>query len=106
MRGGRARDEDPSMLNPARALPAADPRIGRLVVGPSDSNWDEARSPWNLAKDQQPAFVAFPETADDVVAIVEHARANGLRVAPQGTGHNAGPLGDLARQRSCSAPRA
>jgi FAD/FMN-containing dehydrogenase len=83
------------MLIPARAVPAADPRIGRLVVGPSDSNWDEARSPWNLAKDQQPAFVAFPESADDVVAIVDHARANGLRVAPQGTGHNASPLGDL-----------
>ena len=83
------------MLNPARALPAADHRIGRLVVGPSDANWDEARSPWNLAYDQRPAFVAFPESADDVVAIVEHARASGLRVAPQGTGHNAGPLGDL-----------
>ncbi len=40
--------------------------------------------------------MAFPETADDVVAIVEHARRHGLRVAPQGTGHNAGPLGDLA----------
>jgi FAD/FMN-containing dehydrogenase len=83
------------MLNPARAVPAADHRIGSLVVGPSDPNWDEARRPWNLAHDQRPAFVAFPETADDVVAIVQHARQNGLRVAPQGTGHNAGPLGDL-----------
>jgi FAD/FMN-containing dehydrogenase len=79
------------MLNPAPAFPAADHRI----VGPSDSNWDEARRPWNLAHDQRPAFVALPESADDVVAIVEHARRNGLRVAPQGTGHNAGPLGDL-----------
>jgi FAD/FMN-containing dehydrogenase len=83
------------MLSPARAVPAADHRIGSLVVGPSDSNWDEARRPWNLAFDQRPAFVAFPETAEDVIAIVEHARSNGLRVAPQGTGHNAGPLGDL-----------
>ena len=83
------------MLNPSPALPAVDSRIGSLVVGPSDSHWDVARRPWNLAHDQRPAFVAFPETADDVVAIVEHARRNGLRVAPQGTGHNAGPLGDL-----------
>jgi FAD/FMN-containing dehydrogenase len=83
------------MLTPARAVPATDHRLGSLVVGRSDANWDEARRPWNLAHDQRPAFVAFPETADDVVAIVEHARRNGLRVAPQGTGHNAGPLGDL-----------
>jgi len=39
--------------------------------------------------------VALPETADDVVAIVDFAREHGLRVAPQGTGHNAGPLGWL-----------
>jgi FAD/FMN-containing dehydrogenase len=37
-----------------------------------------------------------PHRTDDVVAIVEHAGRHGLRVAPQGTGHNAGPLGDLA----------
>ena len=72
-RAGRERGSV-ACSNPARALPAVDHRIGSLVVGPSDSNWDEARRPWNLAKDQQPAFVAFPETADDVVAIVEHAR--------------------------------
>jgi FAD/FMN-containing dehydrogenase len=69
--------------------------IGGLVVGPTDETWDEARRPWNLAHDQNPAIVAFPESADDVVAIVDHARRHGLRVAPQGTGHNAGPLGDL-----------
>ncbi len=38
---------------------------------------------------------ARPETADDVVAIVDFAREHGYRVAPQGTGHNAGPLGWL-----------
>jgi FAD/FMN-containing dehydrogenase len=96
MRLQAARSEDRRMLNPLPAVPAADHRLAGLVVGPSDSNWDAARSPWNLAKDQRPAFVAFPETADDVVAIVEHARRNGLRVAPQGTGHNASPLGDLS----------
>jgi FAD binding domain/Berberine and berberine like len=31
-----------------------------------------------------------------VAAIVTFAKANGLRVAPQGTGHNAGALGDLS----------
>jgi hypothetical protein len=69
--------------------------LGGDVVAPSDDNWDEARQAWNLAVDQQPAAVALPESADDVAAIVAFAKANGLRVAPQGTGHNAGPLGDL-----------
>ena len=34
--------------------------------------------------------------AGDVVVAVNAARAAGLRVAAQGTGHNAGPLGDLS----------
>ena len=38
----------------------------------------------------------IPESAEDVAAVVAFARAEGLRVAPQGTGHNAGTLGDLA----------
>ena len=66
------------------------------VVTPYDDDWDEARQAWNLAVDQQPAAVALPESADDVAAIVTFAKANGLRVAPQGTGHNAPALGDLS----------
>jgi FAD/FMN-containing dehydrogenase len=82
------------MLESAR-VPAPHHRIGGLVVGPHDESWDQARQAWNLAVDQRPAFVAFPESAADVVAVVEHAGEHGLRVAPQGTGHNAGPLAGL-----------
>ena len=57
-----------------------------------DAGYDEARQAWNLAVDQRPAAVALPQTANDVAAIVRHARANGLRVAAQGTGHNSHPL--------------
>jgi FAD/FMN-containing dehydrogenase len=67
-----------------------------LLVSPSDPNWDEARMAWNLTVDQRPAAVALPETADDIVAAVRYAIANGLKVAAQGTGHNAAPLGDLS----------
>jgi FAD/FMN-containing dehydrogenase len=56
--------------------------------------YDGARMPWNVAVDQRPAAVAEPRTADDVAAVVRAARASGLRVAAQGTGHNAGPLAD------------
>lgn len=67
-----------------------------LIVLPHDPNWNEARRAWNLAVDQQPAAVALPESARDVGTIVRWARERGLRVAPQGTGHNALPLGSLA----------
>jgi FAD binding domain-containing protein/berberine-like enzyme len=62
----------------------------------ADPGWDEARQAWNLAVDQRPAAVAVPESAQDVVDAVRFARDRGLRVAAQGTGHNAAPLGDLA----------
>jgi len=62
---------------------------------PGDPGYDEARMPWNVAVDQRPAAVAYPATADEVSEIVRAAAASGLKVAPQGTGHNAGPLGRL-----------
>lgn len=64
-------------------------------VLPGDPSWDHARSSFNLTLDQHPAAVAFPSNADDVAAAISYARAAGLRVAPQATGHNQGPLGEL-----------
>src|SRR5262245_48547373 len=66
--------------------------IGGQVHLPGDPGYDAARVPWNLAVDQRPAAVAFPRTAGEVGAIVRVAAEAGLRVAPQSTGHNAGPL--------------
>jgi len=70
---------------------------GGAVHLPGDPGYDAARTAWNLAVDQRPAAVALPRTAEDVAHIVRAASAAGLRVAPQSTGHNAGPLaaGDL-----------
>src|SRR3954470_1125643 len=59
---------------------------------PGDAAYDAARLPWNAALDQRPAAVALPRTVSDVQAVVRAAAAAGLRVAPQSTGHNAGPL--------------
>ena len=64
----------------------------------ADPGWDEARSAWNLAVDQHPARVAMPADAADVAAAVAFARDRGLRVAAQGTGHNAAAYGDLDRR--------
>jgi FAD/FMN-containing dehydrogenase len=66
------------------------------VLSPGDDGFDLARQAFNLLVDQRPAAVAMPADADDVAEIVRFAREHGLRVAPQRTGHNAGPLGDLA----------
>ncbi len=68
---------------------------GQLVL-PGDKDYDQARQAWNLAVDQRPAAVIRPESAADVAAAVSYAAERGLRIAAQGTGHNAGPLGALA----------
>ena len=70
-------------------------RIAGEIVLPDDGAWDAARQAWNLSVDQRPVAVALPESADDVAAVVEFAGARGLRVAAQGTGHSAAPLGPL-----------
>lgn len=70
-------------------------RIRGRVSTPVDPDWNAARTPWALAVDQRPALVIHPADAADVRAAVRFAAGHGLRVAPQGTGHNAHPLGDL-----------
>lgn len=75
--------------------PAARPALDGRYVLPGDAAFDDARRAWNLTADQHPAAVALPASAADVAATVRFARDNGLRVAPQGTGHNAAPIASL-----------
>jgi FAD/FMN-containing dehydrogenase len=82
---------DTTQLAPALAA-----RMAGDAFGPGDAGYAEARTGFVLATDLRPAVVALPETAEDVVAVVDFAREHGLRVAPQATGHNARPLGDLS----------
>jgi FAD/FMN-containing dehydrogenase len=70
-------------------------RLAGKTVLPGDGGWDAARHAWNLSVDQRPLAVVFPEAAEDVAAVIQVARAHGLRVAPQGTGHSAAPMGSL-----------
>ena len=67
---------------------------GKIALA-DQPGWDEARRAWQLNVDQRPAAVAYPESAQDVVSAVRFARKRGQRVAAQGTGHNAAPLGSL-----------
>jgi FAD/FMN-containing dehydrogenase len=74
---------------PAISVDALRRRVEGPVFGPQDDGWDAARAAWNLAVDQQPTAVVIPHSADDVVAAVRVARAHGLRVTAQVSGHNA-----------------
>jgi FAD/FMN-containing dehydrogenase len=67
-------------------------RIAGDVVLPGDGAWDTARHAWNLAVDQRPVGVVYPESADDVAATVRHAAERGLHIAFNSGGHNAGPI--------------
>src|SRR3954467_12084440 len=82
----------PAQSRPPRPVP---PTLEGKIVTPAHERFDEARRAWNLAIDQRPAAVVFAECAQDVAAAVVYAIEYGLRIAPQGTGHNAGPLGSL-----------
>ena len=96
MPGTRAAASIAGMLYTEFAAPAQlSAAITGDIVSPADAEWDLARRAWNLAADQRPALVALPADAADVVAIVRFARANGYKVAPQGTGHNATAIASL-----------
>ena len=75
---------------------ALDARIRGYALGPGEDRWDDARQAWQLGVDQRPAAVVFPLDEADVAATVDFARAAGLRVTAQGTGHNAAAHGDLS----------
>ena len=65
------------------------------VITPEDAGWNAARTPWHLLADQHPAAIVRPLDAADVAETVRYARARGLRVAAQSTGHGADAVGSL-----------
>ena len=83
----------PPVVDPFDAL-ATD--LDGALFRPGDAGWDAARQAWHLDVDQHPAAVVVAGSVRDVVAVVDAARSHGLQVAPQSTGHNAAPLGDLS----------
>jgi hypothetical protein len=78
-----------------RDLEALRAALAGQVFIPGQAGYDQARRAWNLAVDQRPAVVVEAGSAADVVQAVRYARARGMRVAPQGTGHGAEPLEPL-----------
>jgi hypothetical protein len=74
-----------------RDLQALRAGIAGQVFAPGQAGYDQARQAWNLAVDTQPAVVVTAKSAADVAQAVRHARAHGIRIAPQGKGHGAEP---------------
>ncbi len=69
--------------------------LARTVIDSRDYRWRVATGAFNLAFEQTPALVAVPEDEDDIIDVVNFARERGMQVAPQRTGHNAEPLGEM-----------
>lgn len=61
---------------------------GRVRL-PYDTGFHDARRPWNLAIAQDVAAVVEAADADDVASLVRFARARGIAVATQPSGHGA-----------------
>jgi hypothetical protein len=56
---------------------------------PGEPDFDAARRPWNRAVEQPVVAVVEAVDADDVAALVRHARSAGLGIATQPNGHGA-----------------
>jgi FAD binding domain len=82
-------------ITAGRGLEALRAAIAGQVYVAGEAGYDQARQAWNLAVDQRPAAVVEAGSAADVAQAVRYARARGIRIAPQGTGHGAGPLEPL-----------
>ncbi|MGP4027517.1 FAD-binding oxidoreductase [Actinomadura sp. 3N407] len=71
------------------------------VLAAGDRGFDDARRAWNLAVDQPVRAVVEAADADDVAALVRHARLAGLTIATQPSGHGAaGDLGEVILLRT------
>ena len=88
----------PSTSNLSPAVPYE--QLAARTTGPvlvrGDADYDAMVQPWNLAIPVQPDAVLAARTDHDVVEAVRFARAHGLQVTPQATGH--GPMTSLVGQ--------
>jgi FAD/FMN-containing dehydrogenase len=86
----------PIALAGALADQAATAQLPALIW-PADEHYDRARAAWNLHVDQRPACICVATRVEHVQAAVAYARANGLQVAAQSTGHLSDTLPSLER---------
>jgi UDP-N-acetylenolpyruvoylglucosamine reductase len=83
------------VLQSRRSPAALRAEVGGEVHVPGEPGYDAERAGFNVSIDQRPAAIVVPRSPKEVAAVMRFAEREGLRVAPQRTGHNAGPLGRL-----------
>src|ERR1700761_1235554 len=66
------------------------------VFLPGQPGYEAACRAWILTTHERPAVVVVASSAADVATAVTFASAQGMRIAPQGTGHGSSPLESLA----------
>lgn len=59
---------------------------GALLL-PGDARYDEARAPWLRIIDQHPALIVEAASLNDIALAIAYARAHGLPLGVQATGH-------------------
>jgi FAD/FMN-containing dehydrogenase len=74
-----------------RAVSMLESRLQGVLVWPNEPAYEAGRRVWNRAIDRRPAVIVRAVDAEDVIAAVDFARAQGLSVAVRSGGHsNAG----------------
>ena len=84
-----------SVSTPALAAQQQLGSFGGRLIGPDDSDYDEARSLFNAMFDKRPALIARCATAGDVAKTVAFAREHALPIAIRGGAHNGAGLGSV-----------
>jgi hypothetical protein len=94
--GGRLTDAG-AMTTTASLTAGADRVAAPAISFPGSPEYDRDRRAWNLTADQRPAAVCVATNVAHVRAAVAYARARGLHLAAQSTGHFAQGLPPLER---------
>jgi FAD/FMN-containing dehydrogenase len=70
--------------------------MGIDVLARGSDGYEANRGAFNVLLSQDPAGIVTPRDARDVAEAIAYAKAEGLRIGAQRTGHSAEPLGDLS----------
>jgi hypothetical protein len=69
------------------------PGLAGRIIGPEDTEYEDARAVYNAMIDRRPALIARCTTAREVADIIGFARGHELLLAVRGGGHNGAGLG-------------
>lgn len=80
---------------PAEALHTLSSAVQGTVIGPGDTDYEDARHVWNAMADRRPAVIVRAGTVADVPPALRLARQHGLPVAVRGGGHSVAGYGTV-----------